>query len=377
MPAEPPWLLVSKPLRPPFRDGSTVLVRNLVDALPVARRVAYFGDPGAPIRDGSDRVLAGAATGYAPGLRHKAAILRRLMDREHRTLPVCFFFTPNRTTSSVLAGLRRLQPRRLILQSVTSSHEVERFADSLRDLDAVAVASETTRQRLCDAGLDAEQVVCIRPGIEIGEPRRAAPPEPILIYAGDLDGGVVPYLVALARMLDRPELRRFTLVVATRPKGEQYAAAHSELRRGLAEAVARGRVRILGEVDDMPALLRRAALQLFVADHVRNKVDLPLTLLEGMAIGVPVFMRRFSPVDEIFALAERHRLNPGLCLDGDSPQRFAAALAETLADDAALLRFGRDARALAEREFTATKMATAYDELFASLETRLGQHRQP
>ena len=40
--SQKPWLIISKPLRLPFRDGSTVLLRDLVLHMPPGRALAYL-----------------------------------------------------------------------------------------------------------------------------------------------------------------------------------------------------------------------------------------------------------------------------------------------------------------------------------------------
>src|SRR5690606_33330666 len=112
------WIFVSKPVRPPFRDGTTVLVRSLIRALPPQLELTYFGDAADALRPGRDRIIDAPPMGYAPGMLEKARILRALASPRRLGVPLHFFFTPNRITSLVLATLRRLQPRRVMVQSV-------------------------------------------------------------------------------------------------------------------------------------------------------------------------------------------------------------------------------------------------------------------
>ena len=54
------------------------------------------------------------------------------------------------------------------------------------------------------------------------------------------------------------------------------------------------------------------SLQLFVADHVKHKVDVPLVLLEGLARGLPVISLTGPPVGEIFAVAAGRNVEAGV-----------------------------------------------------------------
>jgi glycosyltransferase involved in cell wall biosynthesis len=362
------WIFVSKPLRPPFRDGTTVLVRSLVERLPPPLEITYFGDAVRTLRPGFDRVIEAPPMGYAPGLLDKTRILGALVNPRRLGMPMHFFFTPNRVTSSVVAMLRRLQPRTAMVQSVMSPVSAPEIVGYLRGLDAVVCASEHSRRALCAAGLRGDVVHCIPPGVELPpEASTRAADHLRLLYAGDLDGDVVQRIFAITALLRRPELKGWRLTVACRPKGAHHASAREALERGLVEEVATGRVELLSEVADMDQLLRRTSLQLFLAEHVHNKVDLPLVLLEGMARGVGLVSLDFEPVSEIFAQARAHDLDPGVAVPADDFDALPMALVELMTDPARIERVGAAARTLVRAAFDARTMARRYAELYASL----------
>lgn len=367
-----PWLIVSKPLRAPFRDGSTVLVRDLVTGLPAARPVVYFGDPKLPLRPTDDRrtVVDLPPMGYSPGLLAKVRVLLAMLHPRRRAMPVHLCFTPNPITSRAVSLLRWLQPRRLFLQSLMSAHGAEGWAPLLRPLDAVVVLSDHTRGRLISAGIAADRIHRIYPAVAAAghdEPSHVAARRRLL-YAGDLDLDVAARLIAVARTLAGPALAGWSLTIACRPKSDTDAAARDHLRRELAGELADGRVILQGEVPDMDALLRSASLQLYAADHVRRKVDLPLVLLEGLARGVPVITVDADPVRELFSAGERHGLAPGVAAPA-APEAFARVVAE-LCQPAALQHASAAAAALAVREFSLDHMVRCYVALYDALEAR-------
>lgn len=361
------WIFVSKPVRPPFRDGTTVLVRSLIRALPPQLELTYFGDAADALRPGRDRIIDAPPMGYAPGMLEKARILRALASPRRLGVPLHFFFTPNRITSLVLATLRRLQPRRVMVQSVMSPVGGD-LVEHLHGLDAVICASEHSRQRLHEAGLASSKLHCIHPGVEIPddvEPRVASHRR--LLYAGDLDDAVARRILSIVPLLRRPELEGWRLTVACRPKGPAHAGAREGLARRLVDDVASGRVELLSEVSDMDALLRRTSLQVFLADHVRNKVDLPLVVLEGMARGVGLVSLDFAPLSEIFERAGALGLCPGICVPPADPEALPLTLGGLMTDPTVLERIGADARDLAREAFSASAMAVRYARLYASL----------
>lgn len=368
MASDPRWLVLSKPLRAPLRDGTTVLASTLVRALPVERECAYLGDPEAPLRPGLDYVVPANPVGYAPGLLDRARLLGTLVSPRHRHRDVHAFFSPNKASQTALAAVAKLSKRRRIIQTIPASDGAHEHVDGLRGLAAVVVTSNHALRRLHDAGLSPSLVRCIHPGVDLPvNPTRDPAASRRLLYSGDLDHDVAARLIAIARLLERPELAGWQLTVACRPKGERDATARAELRRELADPIADGRVTVLAEVEDMDALIRSASVQLYLADHVRKKVDLPLVLLEGLARGIPIAVVDSQPAAEIFDVADAAKLDVGVRLSAAAP---ADALAPALCDPLRLTAWGTNARTLAERHFTAAIMAARYVELYTELESR-------
>jgi len=369
--AEQAWLLVSKPLRAPYRDGSTVLVRTLAQGIDDRFELSYFGDPEAPVRRAKGgEIIEAPAMGYAPGLLAKARILAALLSPRRRRLGIHFFFTPNRVTSRVVAALRRLQPGRCMVQNLMSSHDAAGYVPLLRALDAVVVLSDHTRQQLCRAGLEPERVFRIYPGVEAVDKIENPADNRALLYAGDLDANVVDRLVEIARILGREELAGWRLYVAARPKGEGDEEHRARLGGALADELESGRVVVMEEVDDMDALIRRCSLQVFAADHVRRKVDLPLVLLEGMARGLGLVTLDFEPVSEIFSLARAHDLEPGLAVPLHSAQDLPETIARAMADPETLVRWSRDAHELVRRELSSDRMLQQYEKMYEKIRGR-------
>jgi glycosyltransferase involved in cell wall biosynthesis len=353
------WVLLSKPLVPPLRDGTSVLVHNLLRHLPASFPAVYFGDPKAPVRPRGDRVLPAAAMAWQPGVLDKAAMLARLLGPGLARRPIHAFFAANRSSSLVLAALQRLPRRRVVLHTLPASSGAEVIVRSLARLDGVIVTSDWGRARLLAAGLSEDRVHRIYPGVELpattGEPLAA---RRTVLFAGDLDPDVAERLVAVARALE--PLDDWCLEIAARPKAERDAEVRRALQARLGPALARGRVRLVGEVPDMPARFGRAAIQLYLAEHARRKVDIPFALLEGMAAGVPVAVVDALPVAELVALGARHGTPGALALPARSPAAAAEALAELLQSPARLATLGAGARRLVCDHFTAAAMAAQY-----------------
>jgi glycosyltransferase involved in cell wall biosynthesis len=370
------WLFVSKPLAIPLTDGTQVLVSHLVKHLEDRFRVSYFGEPERPLRAAlRGEVLRARHMGHAPPLLAKLQLLATLVKPRYRRTPLHFFFTPNAATSAIVALLKRVAPRRPIVQSLMSSHDAARHARLLQPLDAVVVLSRHARDRLIAAGLPSSRVHCIYPAVAEVPSREPRPLSWRVLYAGDLDERVVDRLVHVMRAIESSP-GPWMLTIACRPKSPRDAEERRRLRGLLAPQIAAGCAEIRGEIGDMSALLRDTALQVFVADHVVRKVDLPLVLLEGLAAGVPLVALDFPPLNEVFALAAKHDLTVGrlVALDDDGAT-LEDTVRTTLSERGFLVRAGNQARTLARLEFSLPAMVRRYGALYDALENEDGSDR--
>jgi len=355
-PDGPGWLWVGKPLRPPFRDGSTVLAAAFARSLPAEVDLAYLGDPGAPLRPG-DTVVAAPPMGYAPTMRDKLRALSVLLDRAHRRRSVHFFFTPNPVTSRVVAALRRLHRDRRFVQSVMSSDGIERRAPLLRGLDRVVVLSDHTKRRLEATGvLPADRIVRIHPAVAIPAEAPPTPERPAVLFAGDLDETAGARIEALVHALAGTA----PVIVAARPKGPSDAAVRGRLSARLEAERRAGWFELMAEVPDMEALFRRAGLVVHLADHVARKVDLPLVLLEALARGRGVVTTDAGPLPEIFAgaAAPIGRAVPGA--------QVVEAVAEAVTSGQ-WAAWGAPARTHAAARFDARRLGSQLAAVYAAL----------
>ena len=409
------WLLVSRPVSGPVLDGGPALLRELIPALP-RDPVDYFGDVRRPLRrpslgDGLLRVprLPG---GRGAELIERATIAAALLTRERRRQPLHLFVAPGalteRAAASLVAtpppagsgnplarvgvGLRSLAqvarlavtreaPRRRrapVLQTLTCAAGLESCVRWLGALDGVVALSDDTRDRLIGAGLARSQVHRIYPGVDVS--RAAAIDNPgalsarrAILYAGELDAGASDRLIEVARTLGEPAMRGWQLIIACRPDEVVDRAERARIGRELAGAIGSGRVEFHGEVEDMAALQRRCAMQLYVADAVHRRPDIPLVVLEGLANGLPLVILDRGPLRELFQVAARHGRELGARVDpGLGPAGLVAAVHDLVARPETLLVRSRDACALARESFSAARMGADYAALHREVLAREG-----
>src|SRR5690606_6697618 len=135
----------------------------------------------------------------------------------------------------------------------------------------------------------------------------------------------------------------------------------ARLGRELSGAIGAGRVELHGEVEDLPALLRRCAIALFVADKIHRRLDLPLVLLEGLREGLALVALDRAPVRELFVVAEQRGREIGARVDPSvGPQGIVKAVHELAESPQRLLAMSHDCTAMIIDAFSAARMGADY-----------------
>ncbi|HEX2678690.1 MAG TPA: glycosyltransferase, partial [Polyangiales bacterium] len=296
-------LMVSKPIVPPWHDSSKNLVRDLAGNMqrhvPVVlskrgyeRRLPF---PRARV----EGVYPARSGGFAPALVDNARVLLRLVAGSHADL-WHFFFAPNPRTSSVAsraASLRRVRT----LQTVCSAPRDDVDPKRVLFADRVVVLSRHTERRFLSAGIAASTLRLIRPSIaplaapsaedrrgmreRLGWPADA----PIVVYAGDFEFGRGAALAIEAHSALPRELGAW-LVMACRTKTPAARARELELKQLAEQLGCMSSMRWLGETPRIHEVLAAADVVTLPTDTLYAKMDLPLVLVEAMALERPVLI---------------------------------------------------------------------------------------
>jgi glycosyltransferase involved in cell wall biosynthesis len=374
----PRVLFVSKPIAPPWHDGSKNLVRDVAANLTRAEPTVMT-TPGAPRigpRVNQEAVYTDPGR-FSPALLSNARVLRRLALGDPHDL-WHFVFAPNPASSTAAQVARRVRSaagwRGPVVQTVASA---PRSFDTIQRWlfgDVVVVLSEWTRGRLLGSGVRGKTLRVIPPCAAAPETPDAARVEavrarydlrgPVVLYPGDLEVSRGAETVAEAAPRILKAVPDATIVFACRPKTSGAAAAKDELVRTLAGMRLEKQTRHVGEIDDMPALLTASSVVAFPVDDLYGKVDIPLVLLEAMSLGVPVIACKDGPLE---ALAPVRMVAPG---DADA---LAEEVLRVLLSDDAAREAGEQGRALFTEKYRPQVVAAAYDDLYEELLDERGE----
>ncbi len=357
-------LFVSKPVMPPWNDGSKNLVRDVASRM-VRVEPTVMVAPGAPSL--GPRVVRepvyGLAGRFAPGAN--TLVMNRLLFGP----PLdawAFVFAPNVASSSAariaIAAQRARGWKGPVVQIVASRPKDFGSVRSLLFGDRVVALSEWTKARLVENGIAAQRISVIPPcaeapalrtGAELAAFREAhgLGDGPLLLYPGDLEFSTGARTVARAA----PEILRRVpgarIVFACRPKTPRAAVVEKELRELLRPV--EPFVTFLGEVPDMPVVLGAADVVLFPVDELYGKVDLPLVLLEALALRRRVIVASGGPLPE---------LGPVTVVPPRDPDALADAACQVLHPD--VLEHPDGIRAAWHDRFRPEVVAAQYEALF-------------
>ncbi|HNS96409.1 MAG TPA: glycosyltransferase family 4 protein [Polyangiaceae bacterium] len=304
-------LFVSKAVAPPFRDGATCLVRDLSQHFQYVTP-SVLTVPQAPPLGPRVRAIPfyRKPSRYAPAAIDNVRVLLHLLrDFEHDIWH--FVFAPNPRTSQAARLLRKIR-RLAVVQTVASRPLRFEATPSLLFGDHVIALSTHTADRLIRHGAPAHRISVIPPAVadltRSENARRKARQQagieaeaPLLLYAGDLEFSHGVRRMAEAIPLILREAPETVIAFACRTKTPKAQEQRQRLERHL-EPFA-GRVRFLGEVDDLPALIASASALPFPVDDLYGKVDHPYVVLEAALLETPVIVPKDGPMGEIGDIA--------------------------------------------------------------------------
>lgn len=229
----------------------------------------------------------------------------------------------------------------------------------------VTVSRDLGRWLVEDIGISGHKVMSICNGVDTErfspggrQAARAAlgiGPESIVIgTVGRLDPvkDHVGLLHAFGQLAADP--RALLVIVGDGPTRATLAATAAGLGVG-------GRVRLLGERDDVPAVL--TGFDIFVLSSIAEGMS--NVILEAMATGLPAVATRVGGNPELVADG-----TSGFLVEPGSPAALANALRRYLGDPGLLARHGRAARELAQAEFSLERMVGEYGQLYGRLLAR-------
>ena len=331
-------LMISKPVAPPWNDSSKNLVKDLALA---GRDFSYR------VLTPEDEPLLGSGIEneaiypnvgeHTPALRQNLKVLRRLLRKDSSSL-THFFFAPNPKTSATARATLFVRPR-LTVQTICSAPKSFDQIQRLLFAQRLITLSRHTRGLLIGAGIESSRIHTIAPGIQmpvrpqqqerLALRRHFDLPENhrVVIFPGDYQFSSAAQTVADATplLMTQPT----TVVFACRIKQEASRLIEKEIDGKLRQMGVRSSVKMLNQVDDILNLLAACDICVLPAESLYAKMDIPLVLIEALALGLPIVVADLPPLNEVLVA------DVGRAIEPKNPQALARAVDELTALDPA------------------------------------------
>ncbi len=366
-------LAISKPVVPPWNDSSKNLVRDLVSGSAsdeIAFSVLTDGSYSFELGHVRERPIYGGGGGFAPGLRQNAKVVKQVLTTPKGWIQH-FFFAPNPRTSSIIRRLRRLVNRKAVHTICSVPKDFSTVRESLF-ADVNVALSRYTRDRLIDAGIaNTHYVPPSVPPVELSLDRsqirqaRASfdlPADaPVVVFPGDYSFSDAARTVASAIEVMRSDSEPPVWVFACRIKDDESLAVEKEIKAQLGDLIPDGRVRFLNHVPKILDLLIASDVVVLPAESSYAKMDLPLVLLEAIALGRPVIVADQAPLNEVLDGGG------GIAVPPQDPEGLAAGVRALLDDTDRRIQMGRDGAAFVAATYSREAIAAQYLNLYRQL----------
>ena len=360
-------MLVTPPGASTRLSGTSVLARSLA-AHGDAFQYRVLSPPDAPALAGPvalDPVYRGGS------LARSARMLGRVVSGGSSAVHHYFFAPPPKAVRLVRAA--SILARRPTIHTIPSAPATELNPALLLFADRTVVMSESTALTFASSGAPTPTV--IRPGTPVPEapgdrgaardrlvatdPALGWGQDPVLLYPGDLSfsDGALTFIEAAGQIAKEHPTARFAL--ACRAKTPHAAQVLDQVNRRASQLGISDRVQALGVVADMPTLLAAVDVVVMPVDTLYAKVDVPLVLLEAMALGTPAVVSDLPPLAELPILGDGV-----LQVPRSDPRALAQRLSALLSDPSSWGPLGAAARRLVIDHFDASSMTEQYERLY-------------
>ncbi len=345
-------LLYTRPLAPPWDEGSKNLAFDLAkncSSEDLQFQVLTTKDFAKKIEEkyphiNPEPIFPETTVETTPKLSAKIALLKRLFRKNLNANIVHFLFTP-RSLTSLLLRMRLKNTKIKTVQTVStiSKKEVDdkKKTKKVFFADVIVAQSEHTKKNLKNAGIENVQVVYPGINLEKFSPQEKDPKlmnelgiekdDFVVLFAGEylrlkaIDDIVEAFKTIFekeSQSLASDETRKKTkLILACRIKCEEDKIKKAEVQKEFERAGFADKVIFIGTFPDMPKLFNLADTHIFPVRDMTGKFDIPLAVIEGMAVRKPVIISDILVLEEFV----EHK-KTGLVVKSAAPEKLATAV---------------------------------------------------
>jgi glycosyltransferase involved in cell wall biosynthesis len=368
-------MITSVPLVPPWDQGDKNLALALTNALPQIRfQVLTTRDGSMP--SGRNLDLWPLFRTRYPSLSQKLRVFAWLSASSHRSPPDLYHlvYQPSALSSAFLKRLPAFK-RTPVLHTVPATTEGNPLNGGLFFADRVVALSnqgaETIRRsgvpnvRYIPQGIDFDAWAALPPRTTSCKSSLGVAGHPVVLYPGHYSSGygirtLLRALPCVMRQL--PDVR---VILACRLRSEEDRAQEQAIRKEIAQQGMADAVLFFNTVNDVKTLVGASDVVLSPFETLRDKVDIPTTLLESLAAGKPVVISDIPPMNELFAINDAAKTGGiGLAVTPGDADDLADAMVTILRADALRMEMGQRGQALVRECYNIRHVARRYEELY-------------
>jgi len=379
------FMLTSVPMVPPWDQGDKNLAYALTSALPEHRFqvLTACGRP-APLGANLERVSV-YRDGY-PALVQKARVYWRLLrisdgpaicgPQSARHIPDLYhlIYRPYALSSWFCRLLPEFR-RRPTVHTVPATADGRPLSRRLFFADRLVALSEYGRRTLQRLGL--ENVVRIPPGIEVApwmalsrrseqlKARLGVAGRPVILFPGHYGPGYGARVMLDALWRIVAQVPNVQVIFACRLRAPGDRERERAARQMVTGTGLTYNVRFYNTVADMRTLIGASDLTVLPLQTMRDKVDIPTTLLESLAAGKPIVISELPPMNELVQGNEGAEV--GLAVPPGDSKALAQAVVALLKDAGLREHMGKRGQTLVREHFDIRQVARQYEKLYQEM----------
>lgn len=370
-------IVTSVPLAPPWDQGDKNLAYMLASSLP----------------DIHFRLLTTtkSTTNYAPHLEsvpvfrngaptlwQKARVYRWLLSQNHSAALYHLIYRPLKLSTRLIRTLPEFK-------RVPTIHTLPATSDDIhldRDLffsDQFVAISKFGRRRLQNLGI--EPVRYIPPGIHLqpwidisacGDQlidRLGLSNKKLVLFPGHYGPGQGADLLVSALPLILEQVPDCHIILACRIRSQYDRERENILKQILHEAGYAQFVSFYNTIQDIRPYIGASDLVALPLQSMRDKLDIPTTLLEAMAAAKPILISDIPPMNELVSDHPHLENQVGIKFPAGDILSLATGISQILTDDPLRLRMGRNAQEFVRRHYDISRVAQRYQSLYQEIAT--------
>ncbi len=281
-----------------------------------------------------------------------------------------FYFTPELYSSFIFKIIKKFKPGKYLQTFATPIENPERIPKLVFG-DAIVVQSDHSLKQLRDQhvqpapsriyiGVDTDSIAPAGDVSGLRQELKYAPTDKVILYAGNYYLGCNEILAeSILSLLSRRRNLRF--IFACRISQPKDLESKQRLKTFFETNGIADRITFFDTAKNIHSLMSLCDVHIFPATIMVGKADIPLVLLETLALEKPVIVSDIPPLNEIMKDDVGELVPPG------NVPRLVKAVETLLEDDTLRRAKGKRGRQMALREFGLENYVRQYEKIYQRL----------